>query len=231
MSESVPVIPHTNGLTPGNSETDPRKVQDDIVAQWDRWFRHVRREFCPLLLEYAGRPITYVEIGCWAGASAEWVAKNVLTHPASIGVGIDPYLPDKPHHPVQAIRARAHHRLEFMGSRWHWLELRSVIALRMLPERLWQLREDRSQLIDVLYIDGDHSAPGVMQDFAIAWQCLRIGSLVVFDDYRCRRVHHEPHVKDAVDAIVRLWRPLLKPIGRGRRQRAFKIVDYAQSCL
>jgi len=42
-------------------------------------------------MEFAGQPITYVEIGCWEGMSASWVAENVLTHEDSRGYGIDPY--------------------------------------------------------------------------------------------------------------------------------------------
>lgn len=207
-----------------NSETDWRNVPKDIVDGWDRWFRRVRREFCPLLLPSAGKPITYVEIGCWAGASSDWVARNILTHPMSIGFGIDPYWPDRARHPVTAIQRRATERLDFLGDRWRWVKLPSIVGLRLMPEWLTKAKPGRDPRIDILYIDGDHSAPGVVQDFAIAWQCLRPGSIVIFDDYVCRRVHPEPHVKQAVDSILDLWAGKIEPIGlRHRYQRAIVV--------
>ena len=36
---------------------------------------------------------------------------------------------------------------------------------------------------DLIYIDGDHSAKGVLADATMAWPLLRIGGIMIFDDY------------------------------------------------
>jgi len=166
----------------------------------------------------------YVEIGCWAGASAEWTARNILSAPDSIGFGLDPYLPDRARHPVDAIEQRAHSRLAFMGARWQWIKAPSAEALRTLSGRISELRSDGKAKIDLLYIDGSHSANDVVIDFALAWPMLAPSSIVIFDDYRRRRRNTFPNVDTAVHAIESAWGRLLKPIGQRRFQAAFQVV-------
>lgn len=188
---------------------------------WDRWFRRVQGEFAPLLWPYAGRPITYVEIGCWAGASAEWVARNILTHPESLGIGIDPY-PTEDRHPAEEIASimlRAKTRVnDACGNRWRWDRQPSTDALRDLNRLLG------GRSIDVLYIDGDHDGHAVVQDFALAWPALRVGSTVIFDDYTRKKASQHPHVADGYHAILSAWGGLIAEVGKHRKQRAVKIV-------
>lgn len=188
---------------------------------WDRWFRRTKGEFAPLLAPYAGLPLTYVEIGCWAGASAEFVAAEILTHPDSRGIGIDPYYPE-PRHPeeeIAAIMERAKSRVRAAcGGRWTWIREPSIDALRKLRRTIG------GREIDVLYIDGDHDGHAVVQDFALAWPFLRVGSTVIFDDYVRKKVSHHPHVADGYHAILAAWGGLLQEVGVHRKQRAVKVV-------
>lgn len=198
-------------------DTDQR-----TIAHWDRWFIRHKKEFSfaanHLKQMRAGKPIVYVEIGCWAGASAEWTAQNVLTHIESIGIGIDPYPPDKRHHDLEAIQERARTRLEFMGNRWRWIKKPSVEGLLEL-NGAWEM----SGSIDLLYIDGQHHANDVLVDFALAWPLLKPGSVVIFDDYKRTRDNHFPNVDTAVAGIKESWGPLLEPIGRWHWQAAFVV--------
>lgn len=190
---------------------------------WDRWFRRTRREFIPLLLPFVGKRIVYVEIGCWAGASAEWVAMNVLkTHEHSRGFGIDPYPIDKPKHPVEKIKQRAMDRIKRTGVQWDWIHQPSTVGLIRLQSILGTQPSGRA--IDVLYIDGDHSAPGVVQDFALAWPMLKPGSVIIFDDWKVRRTHSEPHVAQAFDAIRTCWGGSVALTKQRHRRQASLIV-------
>jgi predicted O-methyltransferase YrrM len=174
----------------------------------------VRNEFRPLISNFAGLPVVYVEIGCWAGASAQWVANNILTHSASHGIGIDPYGRDRFHsdEEIAQIKQCAVRRLdEAIGSRWHWFFTPSEQALRLLS----------IPTIDILYIDGNHSAPNVIADLVLAWPKLRVGSLVIFDDYWTKFPKIHPNVKQAVDAVTICWAGLLLPAGTPKRQAAF----------
>ena len=54
--------------------------------------------------------------------------------------------------------------------------------------------------IDVLFIDGDHSAQGVKKDFSMYSPMVKQGGYIVFDDYLDNV--HSPQVRGAVDEIV-----------------------------
>lgn len=210
------------------------ETEEQRNKRWDQWFGNTKREFCPAFAGLAGKPIVYVEIGCWAGASASWVAANVLTHPDSRGYGIDPY-PSEWRHPVDEIsqiKERAHQRLrEAVGDRWIWIEHPSVRALRRLED--WT----GGRKVDALYVDGAHAAHNVVQDFALAWHYLQPGSVVIFDDYLPRkelprRLERSgtgaPHVVTAYEAIRSVWGNMLEdvlPPGTHRRQRAVRVVS------
>lgn len=212
-----------------NQETEEARLK-----RWDQWFVNVRKEFGSVFSRFAGKPVTYVEIGCWAGASGEWMAQHVLTHPDSLAVGIDPY-PVERRHPreeIDAIRARARSRIaKHVGERWVWLQEPSQTGLCHVQDVL----NERS--IDLLYIDGAHAAHNMLVDFAMAWPHLRVGSVVVFDDWLPykelpRSVNRggtgAPHVVTGYRCIREAWGNMLVdalPEAQHRRQRSVEVVS------
>ena len=54
--------------------------------------------------------------------------------------------------------------------------------------------------IDILYIDGEHSYPSVIQDFNAYKDLVCKGGYIVFDDYH--DYEYSPQVKHAVDYII-----------------------------
>ena len=192
-------------------------------AYLDRWFRRVTREFCPLATRFIGKRTTYLEIGSWAGASGEWVAKNVLaTHPESIGIGIDPYPKDRSKYDVESIKAMAANRVRAaIGERWSWIYQPSTEGL------LEARRVLKGRPVDLIYIDGAHEAYAVVTDFVLAWPLLRPGSVVIFDDYHNGRDRFRtwPGVEAAVKAIQAAWAGCIIPIKeRQRKQAAFEVL-------
>jgi predicted O-methyltransferase YrrM len=150
----------------------------------------VANEFCPLLEPYAGRPVTYVEIGVFAASSARWVARNILTHPRAAGHGIDPYQPDRKRGRQETAEIQLTAVRRMLPYRWTWHFQPSQQVLRRWP----------GDPIDILYVDGSHYASDVLTDFVLAFPYLRRGALVVFDDYG--RHKQFPHVRDGVQAIL-----------------------------
>lgn len=45
-----------------------------------------KKEFSRYTLDLSAAPVSYVEIGCWAGASAEWVCRKILQHPDIVSI-------------------------------------------------------------------------------------------------------------------------------------------------
>jgi hypothetical protein len=184
----------------------------------DRWHQMVRREYRSVFGPFAGKPVVYVEVGTWGGAASEAACRNVLTHPESRGYGIDPYdqTRERKRDDVESIRQTAASRVAaVIGERWTWIREPSstgLLTLRKLTER-----------VDLLYLDGLHEGPDVVQDFALAWPLLRPGSVVLFDDYLKRGAYTWPHVKEACAAIEIAWQRYVTPIHLGRRQYALRV--------
>ena len=190
------------------------------------WFNSVAGEFTPRALEFAGRPITYVEIGCWEGVSAAWVSKNVLTHPDSQGFGIDPYeelrramIPEgkltHSEEKMRRVKESAHKNVAAVTNRWTWIEKRSIDALVN-----WEHGE-----IDFLYIDGLHRTMDVLLDFVLSWPHLKVGSGVIFDDYEINARKGPNGVPEAITAIDIAFGNALVPWGEKhiRMQAAYKV--------
>jgi hypothetical protein len=55
--------------------------------------------------------------------------------------------------------------------------------------------------LDWVYIDGDHSFAGALADLQAAWRVVKVGGVIVGDDYHWRDPDGSPSVKQAVRAL------------------------------
>lgn len=176
------------------------------------WFDKVRKEFSRIVSRFNGQKIVYVEVGVWFGDSAKWTMDNIVAPGGGFGFGIDPYADDNrklSQHRLQEIQHEARQLLmpHEAAERWSWIYERSQVALRR-----W------IGPIDLLYLDGSHHAQDVLMDFCYAWPHLKVGSVVIFDDYGIgRRKEKEgvPHVPTACDAIMSCFKLFVNPISQG----------------
>jgi predicted O-methyltransferase YrrM len=130
--------------------------------------------------------VNYVEIGCYAGASACLVSQRKNTNIFSIDLG-------GPIPPEVALRNFA--KFNVNGNKFQYIKGNSRDA-----KTFEKLKEHVSQ-VDVLFIDGDHSAFGVKSDFDLYSPLVKEGGYIVFDDYNDHR--YSPNVKIAVDEIIK----------------------------
>ena len=109
--------------------------------------------------------LNFLEIGSFEGMSTCWLLDNILTHPSARLTCIDPQF--------QPVFDR---NVEKTGS------AEKVIALEGTSDRILKtLEPDR---YDVIYIDGCHLSVVVFQDALLSWPLMKMGSTIVFDDYR-----------------------------------------------
>jgi hypothetical protein len=179
------------------------------------WFRKSASEFTTRFDDFKGKPITYVEIGVWDGASAVWVCENVLTHKQSRGIGIDPYeaVGRRKQDNMDDVRASAAKHLSPFPN-WQWMIEDSKSALRTWLEP-----------IDILYIDGLHQAHLAMQDFVLAFPFLTEGALVIFDDYGIGRRKYTPCVPETVAAVLMAFQGHVIPLEGNDRQYAMRVCN------
>ena len=131
-------------------------------------------------------PINYVEIGAYAGGSACLMTSHDLpTNCYSIDIGY-PIHPDIPKRNVSKY-IKEHNTWEYIQGNSYVPSTVSII-------------KDKLSHIDLLFIDGDHSAQAVVNDFLSYKDLVSPNGYIVFDDYHDST--HSPGVKIAVDSMV-----------------------------
>ena len=144
---------------------------------------------------FAGKPTCYLEIGVWKGDSLEWMLSNVLTHDDSLAVAVDPWA-----------EIGRRHRQDEMDSHYEMALARvqqygpKCQVFRCCSSRwLRQNGEAWSNRFDMIHIDGDHTAVACLDDIVLSWPLLKVGGMLLIDDYKTCRGNY---VKTAVDAVM-----------------------------
>lgn len=162
------------------------------------WTVKFSKNILPLVSGWNDRPINYMEIGVYKGNTSRWVLDNVLAHKDSTLVGIDPW--DTIANPYVNMdwgslkQGLEDIRLKY-SPRVRWITGRSCDVLRNL------YFDNRS--FDLIYVDGDHYTMRVLYDFFLTWPLLKIGGIMVFDDYYLRVI---PAVNMVLDGLWQLGR-------------------------
>jgi cephalosporin hydroxylase len=130
--------------------------------------------------------ISYLEIGTFAGGSASLVSTNSkVKNVYSIDLG-SPINKEIPIRNVNKFKNKQCSYEYFQGSSF--------------DKNLISLVKKTVKSVDILFIDGDHSYEGVLNDFKNFSDLVKPGGYIVFDDYMDNI--YSPKVKGAVDYIV-----------------------------
>jgi hypothetical protein len=182
--------------------------------------------YCAPLFPAGRPPITWLEIGVYEGQTAKWVLDNVLTEPGDLYVGIDPWELEAmdPHkwprdgrgqEQIGAVEETAYRTLDpYLGKhcdvRAYLIKGRSVEVLR--DQTCWLCGSDN--FFDVAYIDGLHTPLGILSDAVLVWPLVKIGGVIIFDDYTVRRRHTRRQIQrtinDFLQAIAGSYKELFR---------------------
>jgi predicted O-methyltransferase YrrM len=173
------------------------------------WFpRHI-----PVWTQVVGtlNPARALEIGSYEGRSGIWLVEN-CKNPLGFELHcIDPWADyvDLPGLKMAAVEARFDKNMA--------LALKANPAAKMTKHKkpatmamAELITQNKSGYFDLIYIDGSHRAPDVLNDAVMAFHLLRVGGVMIFDDYLW---HLEPAgaqnplnmPKPAVDAFLNLF--------------------------
>nr|WP_279308106.1 class I SAM-dependent methyltransferase [Niveispirillum sp. BGYR6] len=103
------------------------------------------------------------------------------------------------HHNMAVAASKAPHKLDL-----HVHKGNSDVQLAKL------LAEGKQGYFDMVYIDGSHQAPDVLCDAVLGFKLLKVGGLLVFDDYLwAETLPNGPDLlrcpKPAIDAFINLY--------------------------
>ena len=144
---------------------------------------HILYDICD---SFNHNDITYLEIGAFAGGSASLVSTNPnvkKVYSVDLGSPINKEIP-----------IRNVNKFKNENCTYDYFEGSSF------DEKVISLVEKTVKSVDILFIDGDHSHLGVLNDFKNFSNLVKPGGYIVFDDYMDDI--YSPKVKGAVDYIV-----------------------------
>jgi cephalosporin hydroxylase len=134
---------------------------------------------------FGDKQINYLEIGCYGGGSASLLLQRPNTNVVSIDLG-------KPINSSIAINNV--NKLNKLSNNFTYLEGNS-----QTDEMVNRVKSIFNN-VHILFIDGDHSFNGVINDFKLYKDFVKSGGYIVFDDYLDFK--HSPNVKKAVDSLI-----------------------------
>jgi predicted O-methyltransferase YrrM len=158
-----------------------------------------------LLREYTANPVRCLQIGAYTGDASLWLYNNVLNNLSSFLVDVDTWEgSDEPvHHNFnwQTVEDLYDEKVK------QGLEEKKIIKFKGTSDEFFK---SNTQKFDFIYVDGDHTAYGVLKDAVAAYECLEVGGILAFDDYKWSAglgPLKEP--KMAIDAFGSIYRDRL----------------------
>lgn len=132
---------------------------DHNVPHWQHWLASLR----------AKPGLRALEIGSFEGRSTVWLCENILTAADATVDCVDFFQPD----PVFG-----DYHARFRANTAPWRE-----RIREFAGSSYNSLKQLDGPYDLVYVDGWHSAFGAMADGVMAWPMLRVGGVMIFDDY------------------------------------------------
>ena len=149
-----------------------------MATEYPNWFKQTAEDnFKTQLTPLAGKfNLRFLQIGAYTGDATVWLVDNILTQANSVLEDVDIWTGSD---------EEAHKAMD-------WADVEKVYDSRIAfrPNVIKYKMDSREYLrsveestFDFIYIDGDHTAEGVLQDAVLAWRLLKPGGIIAFDDY------------------------------------------------
>jgi predicted O-methyltransferase YrrM len=133
------------------------------------------------------RPRKILEIGSFEGRSACYFMKNCSRHHSIDLYCVDTWAGSEEHKNMDVLselETNFDHNISYCAK----TELSNPVVFYKLKGtshfHLSKLISDNNRNFDLIYIDGSHKAPDVLFDGCLAFSLLRLGGVMVFDDYK-----------------------------------------------
>jgi predicted O-methyltransferase YrrM len=170
-----------------------------------------------LIPAFINKPARFLQIGAYTGDASVWLYDNLLKDSDSVLVDVDTW---------EGSEEPVHYKMN-----WHTVEslYDNKVALAKANRKIVKYKgtsdsffKNNREMYDFIYIDGDHTAYGVLKDAVSAYECLNVGGILAFDDYQWSAglgAIKEP--KMAIDAFSTVYADKVQEILNGY-QRWFR---------
>lgn len=177
--------------------------------QYPNWFAQTAQEnFSRHLAEFKGKPVKFLQVGAYTGDASKWMLEEILSHPDSTLMDVDTWAGSD---------EEVHKQLDWNDVKRTYLSkveaFDNVEWFSGTSDEFFSRNEDT---FDFIYIDGDHTAFGVMKDLINSFNCLNDGGILGCDDYQWSEGNgnfYEP--RPAIDAFFNMTRDKVQVIELG----------------
>ena len=169
----------------------PNWFADDGQTNFENYTRHL-----------AERPSRLLQIGAYTGDASVWLYNNILyNYTDSVLVDVDTWEgSDEPvHHGLNWTSVETLYDTKTGPARAN----RQIVKYKGTSDGFFRNNVEK---YDFIYIDGDHTAYGVIKDAVSAYECLNVGGIIGFDDYQWSAglgANKEPRM--AIDAFYAIY--------------------------
>lgn len=172
---------------------------------WVKWLKH--------LIDQPN--VTGLEIGTFKGESAEFMCENIFTNKTSKYICVDTFQGNV-EHGIGGIDCTQNEQ---------------IARDRLAPFKQVKIVKDYSQNylrrfvgeLDAIYVDGGHSAVDCLRDMVLAFECLKVGGVMIVDDVLWEVMPRETdRPKIAVDSFLKCYADYVEVLSPQGWQIAFK---------
>ena len=183
------------------------------MSNFPNWFAgDVQKNFENILLpSFSQKPSRLLQIGSYTGDASAWLYENILKNTESVLIDVDTW---------EGSQEIAHYTMD-----WNTVEKvydaktseaqskRKIIKYKGTSDSFFRNNREK---YDFIYIDGDHTAYGVVKDAISAYECLNVGGIMAFDDYRWIG-NPDPIERPApaIDAFLHIYRKRVEIVLKG----------------
>lgn len=184
-------------LALNDDEGHAKRLAEAGLTRTNRWWETTASWFPKFVADtfYFGDPLKILEIGSYEGGSTIWFQRFLLSHPNSSLLSVDTwsdardpqsYSPtgDVGNQPTSLTQQRYLSNVKAVsnGDKVTAVKSDSARALAALLSSQNGDDDDDPQF-DFVYVDGSHRASEILIDVSLAWRLLKVGGLMLLDDY------------------------------------------------
>lgn len=150
------------------------------------WFEKNIENWRKILLpRFRGEKINVLEIGVFEGASTTWILDNLLSPSGGTITCIDSYEGGVEHKTNKEFhKSLTNAEAQFLSNIQKTGYSDTVTFLKMSSFDGLIMLNAAGEKFDFIYVDGSHIARDVLSDAVLAWKMLKLGGVMIFDDYR-----------------------------------------------
>jgi hypothetical protein len=174
---------------------------------YPNWFAGAQYNFETHLARFKGKPdLKFIQVGVYTGDATVWLLDNILTSKSSILVDIDTW---------EGSDEEEHKKMDFNAIFSFYKErVKEYANLKIVRSKSEDyLPTVPENIIDFVYIDGNHTEEAVRSDAVNTWRLLKSGAILAFDDYLWRGGIDCP--KPAIDWFLEEYKDSLTVLEHG----------------